>query len=176
MANDAKVKTKKTSKALPLLVFLIGVALIVGGVLMQIGYFGGGDNPVPEKESTETAPVEEEVAEDEVVEDEGTADASEPDFTITNIQDNEPIAVRQQDDKYTYADGAFAMIVEELSVTCENDSCGGDSDKVVLKFSTADGRDYPLTFTPAEPTQNLIDVPITIQEWHEDYVVIMITK
>ena len=175
MANDAEVKTKKTSKALPGLVFLIGVALIVGGVLMQVGWFGGADNPVPEKESSETVPVEEEPTE-EPAEDEGTADASAPDFTITNISDNEPIAVRQQDDKYTYADGAFAMIVEELSVTCENDACGGDSDKVVLKFSTADGRDYPLTFTPAEPTQNLIDVPITIQEWHEDYVVIMITK
>ena len=177
MANDAEVKTKKPSKALPGLVFLIGVALIVGGVLMQIGYFGGGDNPVPEKEtSSESAPVEEEVPTEEPVEDEGTADASEPDFTITNIQDNEPIAIRQQEDKYTYADGAFAMIVDELSVTCENDSCGGDGDKVVLKFSTADGRDYPLTFTPAEPTQNLIDVPITVQEWHENYVVIMITK
>ena len=78
--------------------------------------------------------------------------------------------------KWIIRDSAFFMTVEELNVTCENDSCGNEGDKVVLKFSSADGRDFPLTFTPAEPTQNLIDVPITIQEWHEDYVIIMVTK
>ena len=175
MAKDEVKNEKKPSKALPGLIFLLGVALIVGGVLMQIGYFGSSDNPVP-TEKNEVVD-EGESVEDEgtmVTEDEGTADAEEADFSITTIEDNVPINVRSED-SYTYA-GAFAMTVSEFTVNCEEESCGLDGDQVVLKFSTADGKDYPVTLTPAEPTANLIDVPVTVQEWHQDYVVIMLTK
>ena len=178
MAKDEVKDGKKPSKALPGLIFLLGLALIVGGVLMQIGYFGGNDNPVPAEEETtvvdEGETVDEGTVDEGVVDDEGTADAGEADFSITTIEDNVPINVRSED-SYTYA-GAFAMIVSEFSVNCEEDSCGLDGDQVVLKFSTADGKDYPVTLTPAEPTANLIDVPVTVQEWHQDYVVIMLTK
>ena len=166
MAKDEVKDGKKPSKALPGLIFLLGLALIVGGVLMQIGYFGGNENPVPTEEN-------EVVDEGETI-DEGTADAGEADFSITTIEDNVPINVRSED-SYTYA-GAFAMTVSEFSVNCEEESCGLDGDQVVLKFSTADGKDYTVTLTPAEPTANLIDVPVTVQEWHQDYVVIMLTK
>ena len=175
MAKDEVKNEKKPSKALPGLIFLLGVALIVGGVLMQIGYFGSSDNPVP-TEKNEVVD-EGESVEDEgtmVTEDEGTADAEEADFSITTIEDNVPINVRSED-SYTYA-GAFAMTVSEFTVNCEEESCGLDGDQVVLKFSTADGKDYPVTLTPAEPTANLIDVPVIVQEWHQDYVVIMLTK
>ena len=175
MAKDEVKNEKKPSKALPGLIFLLGVALIVGGVLMQIGYFGSSDNPVPTEKNEvvdEGEPVEDEGT--MVTEDEGTADAEEADFSITTIEDNVPINVRSED-SYTYA-GAFAMTVSEFTVNCEEENCGLDGDQLVLKFSTADGKDYPVTLTPAEPTANLIDVPVTVQEWHQDYVVIMLTK
>ena len=177
MAKDEVKDGKKPSKALPGLIFLLGLALIVGGVLMQIGYFGGNDNPVPTEENEvvdEGETIDEGTVEDEGTVDEGTADAGEADFSITTIEDNVPINVRSED-SYTYA-GAFAMTVSEFSVNCEEESCGLDGDQVVLKFSTADGKDYTVTLTPAEPTANLIDVPVTVQEWHQDYVVIMLTK
>ena len=174
MTNEEVKETssKKSSKALPGLVFLIGLALIIGGVLMQIGYFDMGDSPTPDQEVVdESSDTSDEGAS---VEDDTTADASDVDFSITNIEDNVAIPVKQ-DISYTYAD-AFAMIVNDLSVTCEDDTCGLDGDKVELKFSTVDGKDYPITLTPAEPTKNLIDVPVTVQEWHEDYVVIMLER
>jgi len=175
MTNEEVKETssKKSSKALPGLVFLIGLALIIGGVLMQIGYFDMGDSPTPDQEVVDGSS---DTSDDEAapVEDDATADASNVDFSVTNIEDNVAIPVKQ-DISYTYAD-AFAMIVNDLSVTCEDDTCGLDGDKVELKFSTVDGKDYPITLTPAEPTQNLIDVPVTVQEWHEDYVVIMVER
>lgn len=178
MAKDAneevkETSSKKSSKALPGLIFLIGIALILGGVLMQVGYFDMGDSPTPDQEVVnDTDNTADEEA--EPVDDEGTADASDVDFSVTDIEDNVAIPVKK-DISYTYA-GAFAMLVNDLTVTCEEDTCGIEGDKVELKFSTADGKDYPITLTPAEPTQNLIDVPVTIQEWHENYVVIMIAK
>ncbi len=176
MAKDEVKDGKKPSKALPGLIFLLGLALIVGGVLMQIGYFGGNDNPVPTEENEvvdEGETIDEGTVEDEGTVDEGTADAGEADFSITTIEDNVPINVRQGDE-YTYA-GAFGMVVSDFTVNCEEDNCGLDGDQVVLKFSTAD-QTYPITLTPAEPTANLIDVPVTVQEWHQDYIVIMLTK
>ena len=176
MANEAEVKKeKKPSKALPGLVFLIGLALIVGGVLMQVGYFGSGDAPVPETEVSDNTDAVQPA--DEIVSggDEGTADASTVDFSVHDIQDNTPIPVKMGED-YTYG-GSFAMIVSELTVNCDsNNVCGQDGDKVVIKFSTVDGKDYPLTLTPTENVQNLIDVPVSVEEWHDDYVVIKLTR
>ncbi len=171
--------SKKNSKTLPGLIFLIGLALIIGGVLMQIGYFDtSGGNAVPEEETTETdtdATEDESYNEDATTDAaEGTADASTVDFSITNIEDNVAIPVKTGIN-YTYA-GAFAMIVSDFNVKCDGDVCGSDDSKVTLKFSTTDGRDYPLEFTPATPTVNLIDVPVTIEEWHQDYVVIKLTR
>lgn len=183
MANENEVveekSAKKSSKALPGLVFLIGLALIVGGVLMQVGWFGGNDTPTPETEATETAEETEESTTDEETappeDDEGTADASEVDFSVHDIEDNVAIPVKSGEN-YTYA-GSFAMIISEFSVKCDDSgTCGQDGDKVVLKFSTADGKDYTVTLTPSESTQNLIDVPVSVEEWHEDYVVIQLTR
>ncbi len=191
MANETneteEKKVKKPSKTLPGLVFLVGLALIVGGVLMQVGWFGGNETVAPEPAaSTEPsggeteAPAEEEgegeSGEGEATEgDEGTADAGAVDFSIHDITDNEPIPVKQGEN-YTYG-GSFAMIVTNLTVNCDDDgTCGKDGDKVEIKFSTADGKDYPLTLTPTENTQNLIDVPVSVEEWHEDYVVIKLTR
>ena len=174
MAEEVKEKKeKKPSKALPALIFLIGLALIVGGALMQAGYFGSSATPTPEESTNAEESVPVDVEEPDVV-DETTADASEADFSITDIQDNQAINVKQGID-YTYA-GAFAMTVSEFQVTCENDVCGQEGDQVVLKFSTADGKDYPITLTPSAPTANLIDVPVTVQEWHEDYVVVILER
>lgn len=174
MAEEVKeTSAKKPSKALPLLIFLIGFALILGGILMQIGYFGDMDTPTPDQEVVDdsSTTTDEEAT---PVDDEGTADASEVDFSITDIQDNEAIPVKQ-DINYTYA-GAFGMVVSEFNVTCDDDGvCGQDGDKVVLKFSSAD-KIYPVELTPSAPTANLIDVPVTVQEWHEDYVVIILER
>ena len=117
MAKDEVKDGKKPSKALPGLIFLLGLALIVGGVLMQIGYFGGNDNPVPTEENEvvdEGETIDEGTVEDEGTVDEGTADAGEADFSITTIEDNVPINVRQGDE-YTYA-GAFGMVVSDFTV------------------------------------------------------------
>lgn len=168
--------SKSSSKALPGLIFLIGLALIVGGVLMQIGYFGDSGNAVPEETNTEAT--SEEVANngesEPPVEDEGTADAGNVDFSITNITDNIPIPVKIGVN-YTYAE-AFAMIVSDMEIKCDESDCGKEGSKVSLRFSTTDGRDYTLDLTPEQATANLIDVPVTVQEWHKDYVVIQTTR
>ena len=188
MANEVEEKKeKKPSKALPFLVFLVGLFLIIGGVLMQVGWFGGNEAVKPEtnneEETTRKSEIEPETTEetsegeDETTteEDEGTADASDVDFSVHDIKDNESIPVKPGEN-YTY-NGSFAMIVTDLSVNCDDDAtCGKDGDKVELKFSTTDGKDYPLTLTPSENTQNLIDVPVVVEEWHKDYVVIKLTR
>ena len=186
MANEAEEKkVKKPSKTLPGVVFIVGLALIIGGVLMQVGWFGNNETVAPEPAaSTETPSEEADVPPDDAGEtdngeategDEGTADASDVDFSIHDITDNEPIPVKTGEN-YTYG-GSFAMIVTDLTVNCDDDgTCGKDGDKVEIKFSTADGKDYPLTLTPSENTQNLIDVPVSVEEWHKDYVVIKLTR
>ena len=165
--------SKKPSKTLPILIFLIGLALIVGGALMQIGYFGGTEEPTP-SESVNENTVEEDIPPVEEV-DEGTADASNPDFSNTIIEDNSPIPVKSGE-KYTYGD-AFVMSITEFNVTCDEESgiCGQDGDKVNLKFSTT-SQDYDITLTPNESVQNLIDVPVSVEEWHGDYIVIKLTR
>ena len=190
MANEIEEKkVKKPSKTLPGLVFLVGLALIIGGVLMQVGWFGKNETVAPEpaasteKSSGESEAPSEETGEGEAESgegeadegDEGTADASDVDFSIHDITDNEPLPVKPGEN-YTYG-GSFAMIVTDLTVNCDDDgTCGKDGDKVEIKFSTADGKDYPLTLTPSENTQNLIDVPVSVEEWHKDYVVIKLTR
>ena len=169
--KEKKAKSGGSGKTLPLLIFLVGFALIVGGVLMQIGYFGGNTNEVVVPEGAGEEVVEEEVTDEGVVDEDATADLSGVDFSITNIENNVPIPIKS-DVTYTYAGGNFAMTVTTLVSTCQNDVCGNEGDQVVLKFSTADGKDYPLTMTPAQPTANLIDVPVTVKEWHDSYVVI----
>ena len=178
MTEEATKSTKKASKSLPLLIFLIGFALIVCGFLMQIGYFGSDDSTVPEQtESSSSKDSEEASAVDDAVtvDESATADASTVDFSVHDIQDNITIPVKK-DEKYTY-NGAFAMIVEELSVKCDDSgTCGSDGDKVVLKFSTVEGANYTLEFTPSESTKTLIDVPVEIKEWHSDYVVMLMKR
>ena len=172
MAKDKEKKSGGSGKTLPLLIFLVGLALVIGGVLMQIGYFGGSSNEVVVPEGTKQQTSEDAYeGESEVADEDVTANVDGADFSVTNIENNVAIPVKT-DITYTYAGGNFAMIVSSLMSTCENDICGNEGDQVVLKFSTADGQDYPITLTPAQPTANLIDVPVTVKEWHDGYVVI----
>ncbi len=171
-ATQAASSAKKNDKSLPGLIFLIGLALIVGGVLMQIGYFDTSEkSPTPAASNT---------SDDQSstgTEDEGTGgeNVDDVDFSQTEIKDNESIAVKQ-DVEYTYG-SSFKMTVTDLQVTCDDSgTCGSNGDKAVVKFVSTAGQEYELTLTPDANTQNLVDVPVSVEEWHDGYVMLLLTR
>lgn len=170
--KEKKAKSGGSGKTLPLLIFLVGFALIVGGVLMQIGYFGGNTNEVVVPEGAGEV-ADEEISDSDVIDEDTTADLNGSEASIPNIENNVPITIKSGIE-YTYAGGDFAVTVTSLVSTCQNNVCGNDGDQVVLKFSTVAGQDYPITLTPTQPTANLIDVPVTVTEWHDDYVILVV--
>lgn len=181
MSNDTKKKSILDDKKFPMLIFLIGFALIVGGVLMELGWFDSTprDLAVTPSKPAETEPADDSGSSDDSSSDSGegdelSADVGGADFSITNIEDGVPINISSSN-TYTYLDGSFVMTVNELISTCDADgNCGLEGDKLDIKFSTQDGTDYPLSLTPANPTANLIDVPVTVSEWNDGYVSITV--
>ena len=175
--NDlTKTTKKKNDKSLPGLIFLIGLALIIGGVLMQVGYFDTNtDTATPEAGNTSSDQSDStDSSSDAAVDVQGGENIDDVDFSQTEIKDNESIPVKK-DVEYTYG-ADFKMQVTELSVTCDDSgTCGEEGDQVVLKYTAGD-KDYDLTLTPSENTQNLIDVPVSVEEWHNGYVVILMTR